>query len=150
VVDKRTARAKGKLIHTRKQHAVTASAFLVAVIVIDVEAVCDWNSVVNLTGKAAGRITLVVSLIFRERVVRVVIKAMNHTVRSLQLECTIVGLARVEGTVERRPVLVRSARINIRAASGPGIIRRRACWNLIEVFSDAEAIRMHANIAGTQ
>ena len=128
---------------------MTARSFDVAVIAANIEAVGDGNSVVDFTGKGRRSIALIVSEILRERVVRVEVEAVGHLVALLDFERVVVGFAGVEGAVEREPVLIRRARIDVRTC-GRRLIRRGAGRNLVEVFGDAQAVSVHANVADAQ
>src|SRR5277367_844884 len=142
--------AERKLINAGEKKTMAACAFFIAIVGIGIEPVGDRNTIVDFTRERVRGIALVVCLIDGKGVVSIVIKAIGHAVRSFNLQCLVVGLAVVEGAVERGPILIRRALVNVDAGSGSLVVGGRAGRNLVEIFGNVQAIGMHSHVADTQ
>src|ERR1700733_1593072 len=67
----------------------------------------------------------------------------------LDFQRVVGGLCGVEGAVEREPVVIGRARIDVWTC-GRRLIWCRAGRNLVEVLGDAQAVSVHADITDTQ
>ena len=105
---------------------MTAGSFDVAVITANIEAIGNRDAIVDFTSEGRRSVALIVSQVLG-----------------------VVGFAGVESALEREPVVVGRTWIDVWTCDRH-LVRRGAGRNLVEVFGDAQAVSVHANVADEQ